>query len=510
MSKLNKKASEGEKLLSHPDLTLNKENGVAFKTGPKVELMLRIVSSLISEAGAYTPGKEMDKELLIAIEKAMCEDPKYILQLAVFARNKLYLRSATTVLLGEYALSAGVSKVPEARKYFFNALQRADDITELLGYILTRKGQIDVPFKGKIPHVVKHSVAEALKKFDAYQLAKYNRSDVEVTLRDAIFLTHPQPDNDEQAKLFASIIDGTLAPPDTWEVHLSRDGSSKETWEGIIPKMGYMATLRNLRNMLESKVNMVPVLRKLSDPSEVLKSKQFPYRFLSAYKELEGVSGASRTLAALSDALDLSAQNVPDFPGISFITCDTSGTMNATLSSKSKMTRKEVGCLFGAMVHKKAEDSIVAAFASEIAPVELSYRDSTFTNMKKLFEANTHGSATNAYKVMDWLIEEKHFVDRIILFSDMLCYSSSTRMAWIAVNNDQNLYLGLKKYRQQINPNVFVYTFDLSSHGSVQFPKDDPKVCVLGGFSDKILNFIPMFERSRADMLAEIESIVPE
>jgi hypothetical protein len=268
----------------------------------------------------------------------------------------------------------------------------------------------------------------------------------------------------------------------------------------------YMALLRNLRNIIRAGVSdkhMKMVVEAIHNPEAVEKSKQFPYRFLSAYKELENEPGSTKVLAALSDAVELSVQNIPEFTGKTFVTCDTSRSMDGAMSSKSKMTRREVGCLFGAMVHKKSEDAITSVFATDFVPVNLNARDSMFTNLKKMFDTDTNGYGTEAWKIMDYLNKHKVFVDRIIMFSDMQCYDAGHHM----YGDERSFYEGLVKYRKNVNKNVFVYSFDLASYGTLQVPNDDPRVCIAGGFSDKVLNFIPMFEGSRTNMLDVIENI---
>jgi len=269
----------------------------------------------------------------------------------------------------------------------------------------------------------------------------------------------------------------------------------------------YMAILRNLRNILDKNVSpkhLEMVCESIRDPVAVAKSKQFPYRFVSAYKELEHEAKASKVLAALSDAVELSVQNIPEFSGKTFVTCDISGSMSSTPSARSKISMKEIGCLFGAIMQKKAADSVVSVFATDHVPISLNSRDSMFTNVRKMLMTDVHGYGTEAYKVMEWLNKNKVFVDRIVVFSDMQCYTTTDGSHF---STHENLYSGLIKYRQTVNKNVFVYSFDLSEYGEVQFPKDDGRVCQIGGWSDKVLSFIPMFERSRIDMLAEIESV---
>lgn len=498
MGKLNQKIGIGKKIMSRPDVTLNKEGGIAFRPEAKVELMLRTVSSLISEGGFYESGEGLDGDLRNTIRSVAAKDPEFILKLALYARKQMYLRTVPMVLMGEYAMLKGKT-VSNSRRYVSETISRADELTELAAYYFANANP---ELKGKLPHVLKHGIADAFNKFNAYQFAKYNREG-ELTLRDVMFLTHPKPKNEEQAAIFKAIADQTLEPPETWEVLISTKGSTRENWEAIVPKMGYMALLRNLRNLIAKKVDMAPVIRKLTDPIEVAKSKQFPYRFYSAYKEIDRVPGSTKVLDAISVAADLSVVNVPVFEGRTFVTCDISGSMSTTVSDRSKMTLKDAGCLFGAIVNSKSADSVVSVFATDHIPVNISRRDSLISNTEKLLRQDTNGCGTNAYKVMDWLIDNKVFVDRIILFSDMQCYNSTRGN----IRSDSNVYSGFIDYRKKVNPKVFMYSFDLASYATTQIPKDTPRVFIGGGFSDKILNLIPMFERSQVDMLAEIESI---
>ena len=119
-----------------------------------------------------------------------------------------------------------------------------------------------------------------------------------VKLRDALFLSHPKPADKAMKLLFDKIASETLEVPYTWEVELSNAGqtgkSKKLVWEELIlsGKVGFMALLRNLRNLLQEGVSgecLHIVCKTLSDRGQVLKSKQMPYRFLSAYRSLMGV-----------------------------------------------------------------------------------------------------------------------------------------------------------------------------------------------------------------------------
>ena len=506
MAKLNTaKKSIGEKILSHPDVTLNEEYGIAFKASEtKTDLMIRTISSLVSENGFYKSGGALNNELLQSIHKVAESDPSFLLKLAKYAREDLYLRTAPVVLMGEFALSGNSAVVPGAYHTISNTIKRADEITELISYVMEQNNARNI-YKGKIPIVIKKGVAEAFNKFDAYNFAKYSAKDKSVSLRDALFITHPRPRDEIQEGIFNKIANNTLEPADTWEVAISKNGSTKEAWESILPSMGYMAILRNCRTFLQKGVDINPVVKIISNPEQVRNSKQFPYRFLSAYKELEHESGSSKLLGALSDAIEISVENIPEFKGKTFVTCDTSGSMDQNVSEKSKMTLKEIGCLFGAMVNKKSNDVITSVFATDHILVSLNPRDSLFTSMKKMFRTNTNGCGTEAWKVMEYLNDNKVFVDRIILFSDMQCYNATPGYGF--GRGTRGFYEGVVKYRQNINKNVFVYSFDLAHYGTLQIPQTDKRTCIAGGFSDKILNFIPLFEEANKDMLKKIEEI---
>uniref|UniRef100_A0A8C1DJR2 TROVE domain-containing protein n=1 Tax=Cyprinus carpio carpio TaxID=630221 RepID=A0A8C1DJR2_CYPCA len=80
-----------------------------------------------------------------------------------------------------------------------------------------------------------------------------------------------------------------LKQPDTWECKLSQEGNKAATWEKLIDgkSLPFMAMLRNLRNMISvgiSEKHHNKILNRLTSKNAVIQSRQFPFRFLSAYK----------------------------------------------------------------------------------------------------------------------------------------------------------------------------------------------------------------------------------
>ena len=276
-------------------LTTNHEGALAWRMTPEWELYTTVVTTMGVEDKFYEGGEERVRRIADLVRKV---EPEFVAQLAVYTREEMHLRSVPLLLLVELAnCHQGDSLVSRA---VGRTIQRADEITELLMCYLWRTGKSDL---SGLSCQLRKGLAEAFNKFDEYQFAKYNRMNRKVTLRDALALVHPKPKDDRQADIFRKIKSDTLETPVTWETELSAVGqrhfdskeekeeAKREVWRKLVQsrRIGYMATLRNLRNMLGLGMDdetMQMVCDYIADPEAVRKSKQLPFRFLSAFLEL--------------------------------------------------------------------------------------------------------------------------------------------------------------------------------------------------------------------------------
>ncbi len=283
----------------------------------------------------------------------------------------------------------------------------------------------------------------------------------------------------------------------------------------------YMAALRNLRNIVEegvSEKHLNMVLKMLSDPNEVRKSKQFPFRFYSAYRMLQDTDldqlAVNRCLEALETALLISADNLPHLPGITFMSADNSGSMDTVISEKSRVARHQIANLLQSIAHKTCDQSITSVFGESFAVAHVSKTDGVITNMEK-FRNTGVGHSTNAYLAIKWLNDKKQNVDRIIIFSDEQCYSTHGSSGWIPGlkmgygDRGQSLSEQFEAYKHNVNPKALLYSIDLAGYGTAQFPMSDKSVVTLAGWSEKLLDFISKFESGRGDALAKIEKLEP-
>lgn len=494
--KFNYPNSPKKEVFTHPKVTTNRAGGVAFITSPKVELYKRIMTYLVGEPQFYISPSEDFAEILELIKVVAKEDPEFILQLAAFARTEMYLRSAPIMLLVEAV------QYPECRifirRYTPEIVKRVDELTEAIAYYTSKYGDIGNKLpKGMLANCLKRGLADSFHSFNTYQFAKYNRPG-KVKLSDVIRITHPKPRSPEENELFKQIRTNTLPTPETWEAYISVHGSTPENWQHISSKMPYMAKLRNLRNFLKNRVKMEPIIEHLTNPVAIKNSRQWPFRFYSAYKALENEGyTASQLMEALQKILEISVENIPKMSGKTFLVADVSGSMDAVISKRSSITRKDISCLMLAMAHKIFTDEVITSvFASNFAVASLSRLDTIMTNMQKLLQIRVGGS-TNAYLSLEWLINQKKNVDRIIIFTDEQCWDTT----WTG----QSLAEQFKIYKRQVNPNAIIYVINLAGYKTVQFPEDEPNAVLIGGWSEKVLHFIRLYEEGGMTAVKAIE-----
>ena len=247
--------------------TINRSGFPAYTMAAREHLVSAVLTTMFGEPKFYGTTDNDIVRLAVQCAKA---DPEFLCKLACYARNEGNLRSVSHVLICVIAHEASTY----TRAAIRNVCIRPDDITEIMACYLSMYGK---PF----PNAMKREIAEVIQKYDEYQLAKYAGEKKSVSLRDVLRITHPVPRNEETAALFRKVLDGTLQTPYTWEKELSARGNTRQVWEELIAsgKVGYMALLRNLRNIVKSGADITPVLTILSDPLRVRKADSCPSGF---------------------------------------------------------------------------------------------------------------------------------------------------------------------------------------------------------------------------------------
>lgn len=490
----------------------NYEGQKAYKTSPEMELYTSVVTASLSNT-FY----EKEQARLARITKLIKRvDPVFVAKLAVYAREKMYLRSIPLVLVTELSkIHSGDSLVSKTAS---RVIQRADEITELLAYYQLANSRSGDKKLNKLSKQIQKGVAKAFNKFDEYQFAKYNRSTA-VTFKDALFLTHPKASSKSQQGLFDRIITDSLEVPYTWEVELSRLGQSefrsktekKEAlaakWTELIKsnKLGYMALLRNLRNILEANVGTEAIeiiARRLADAQEVRRSKQLPFRFLAAYKELESLklNYVSTMINAIEDAIKASAENIAgfDLSTRALIAADVSGSMFSPVGGKSKIRCYDVGLVLSMILASRSSNVSTGIFGDLWKEVNLS-KAGILANVQKLNKIEgSVGYSTNAYKVIDALIREGRAMDKVLIFTDLQLWDS-----YYGGNTLKNSWI---RYKKQVAPQAKLYLFDLVGYGQTPLSIQRDDVYLMAGWSDKIFDVLAAIEAG-GNAISEIKKI---
>ncbi|WP_299766830.1 TROVE domain-containing protein [uncultured Dokdonia sp.] len=479
----------------------NYEGAKAYRLTPKMELYTAVVNSTL-EKTSYEKGQDRLQRIIDLVQK---NDPYFVAQLAVYARQKMYLRSIPIVLAVELSkIHSGDNLVSRTVN---GVIQRADEITELLAYYQVANQRTGTKKLNKLSKQVQKGIVMALNKFDAYQFAKYNRQ-TEVTFKDAIFLTHPKAKDDAQQAIFNHVIQGTLEAPYTWEVELSKLGqqsfkNAKEKqkafttqWEALIDskKLGYMALMRNLRNILQADVSAVHISKiadTLTDPYHVKRSKQFPFRFMAAYQELMSIKSSYTpyVLDALETAIKLSVENIKGFELDTkvVIACDVSGSMMQSISKNSKIQAYDIGLVLGMLLQHKSDNIITGLFGDRWKRYILPKGD-VLSNVMKLKKIEGEvGYSTNGYKVIQDLNSRKRIVDKVMIFTDCQLWNSGH------YNSDAHIATEWKQYKR-IAPNAKLYIFDLMGYKNAPLNITHDDVHLIGGWSDKTFEVLDAIE----------------
>lgn len=461
--------------------TQNKSGHSAYSMTAKSKLVTQVLTSFFNENKFYG---DNSAEMQETIKSVIATDPKFVANLAVFARREFNMRSVSHILIAY--LSHEVNGKPYARKAINSVCVRGDDATEIMACYLDLFGK-------PIPNALKKGIADAMQRFDEYTLAKYKGNGKSVKMRDLLCLCRPTPKNEEQSDMWKRLLNDELETPYTWETELSANGNNASTWENLIDsgKVGYMALLRNLRNILNANPkNVNKVLDTIQNPEMVKRSKQLPFRYLSAYKELENIGG-SRVFDALENAVEASVENMPKLEGTTVIAVDTSGSMSSAISAKSTVKCYEIAMMLGLIANKICENSIFYTFDTSIKKHPVSIRNGV---LYTTIHSASCGGGTRMQLPFAAMIQEKINADRVIVISDNECNGGYWSKPVQSLADE---------YRKLTGNDIWVHAIDLQGYGTQQF--HGKKTNVIAGWSEKVFSFIKLAEQGEGNLERTIE-----
>lgn len=496
-------------VMSRPDpVARTFENAPAVARDAKSELFLLAVTNMVGENTFYESAGRRDERFEQLVRRVAVADPAWFRGFVSWLRNEANMRTASVVAAVE---GAAAMRAIGGGRVLFEALSRADEPGEALAYWLARYGR-------RIPKPVKRGIADAaVRLYSEFNFLKWDSERSDVRFADVIELTRPNPAGMSQNQLFRYILDarhghnaiadgkvyhghlplitkqvawrgnaalpklelGTLLDPEilrgaglTWEDVMSALGDKvgkAKLWEALIPSMGYMALLRNLRNFDQAGVSdqvAQKVLAKLTDPDQVRRSRQFPLRFLSAYREAPSL----RWGYGLETALDLSTGNLPVLPGRTLVLVDMSGSMDANLSARSSVSRRDAAAVFAvALAKRNPAGTDLVQFGTRAERVVFSVGDSALkiasTKFRGMGGTHTRAAAQQFYAGHD----------RVIILTDEQSHDGDPTAV--------------------IPSSVPCYTWNLAGYRFGSTPAGRGNRHTFGGLNDAAFKIVPLLER---------------
>lgn len=522
------------------------EGAPGYKRDPRGELFMLGAGRFYGEQTFYDgahDGAIRFRELVHDVAKL---DPAWLAQFLEWLRSEANIRTAAIVGAVEYvramqqpeaagAYARACSNGHTARAVVRSVLRRADEPGEMIAYYRSRYGR-------SIPIAVKRGIADALvgygpdrpPLYSEYTLLKYDTASHGYRFGDVVDIvcpatTHPEVRGTSLGSLFEHAIDRrhgrdyvggsalygmtfpmlhmnavvrsqadanprVLLEPRrlkaaglTWEDALSLAGKRighKELWESLIDAdaLGYMAMIRNLRNMDEagiSKAHAKKVVEMIEDPERVKGSRQLPFRFLSAYH----AAPSDRWKQALTEALDYSTANIPKLTGRTLVLVDTSASMGGRLSDRSGVRYVDAAALFGVALARNASKVDLYGFGDGVFQHELDYGGSVLGQtqqfVRRVGEAG-HGTQIAASIQRTYA---KH--DRVVIFTDM--QTMPGRHTWY----------GMGDVSSAVPADVPLYAWNLAGYEASMMPTGSANRHEFGGFSDSAFTVMQTLESGR-------------
>ena len=541
----------------HVPSETNKMGSAAYKLDPKEELVSTVLTTFVQKS-YYESEKEIMKRIRKAVEAC---DPKFVAQTALYTRREANMRTSSHVLAAE--LSPRLSGVEWGKRFYNQIAVRVDDMSEILSYY-------EIVMKQKsIPNAMRKGFKIKLEGLDPYLIDKYKMLGRDISLIDLVNRMHPVPTqkNIEAYKLLmtakgkgldalygSKILEKEMSKAGQAVKGVTRtkkevDTAKKEAIEetlGNVKGMPIFNLIRNLRNiMLYAPDSVGEAIKQLTNPETISKSRLLPFRFLSAYIEVNKMShdlkaGASSTivfedekqsrtasvsefndskklvLKALEVAVELACVNIPDLEGRVAILIDHSGSMrgdgggSSLVSALSRTKSSDIANVFASMLLTKQPSVYVGLFGDRLIQYKVDRSMGILEMSKDMHRKGSMcggGTEHGVYDFFEEIVASKVPVDNIIVFSDMVIGERCSWYGMTTIRGQGRFQEVFKSFRKQFPATKVVSVNIHQTEGTTVFNKNFG-VTQVAGWSEKIFDVIADGSVGYKSIIEEIEKIV--
>jgi 60 kDa SS-A/Ro ribonucleoprotein len=547
-----------------PNTVTNHQGGTGYKQSDEIALISLLATGI--QGRYYEMEKDREARLESLIASLSKKDPLLVAKMIIYARTTMGQRSVTHLAAVYFAKYVGgkefAKKFFSKRSRSKNeggVIFRIDDMLEIAACYFTKN-------EGKaLSNAIKRGFRDAIENSDSYELAKYKGEGRGVSLIDLVNLVHPSEttkngsvwvnaaayekavkgtkfgknteanakvmetkngevlipalhalvlgllkqtntvedkNTDAGQKVAAKVKAGTITKEEA-EDEL-RDAKSENYAELIkTKKIGYLALLRNLRNIISTDTKLVdPACELLTDESFVRRSMVFPHQIDLAADVIQNeTSGADsrKVVTALNKAYELSIPNLADMNlmGNTAVVFDTSGSMHSggmAVNGKGRTYAPiEKAALIGATLGK-GMNADVFQFASYTQELKFNPGDTVFSIKNGFMSHNGevgHGTAFDS--IFETFNKMGKIYERIFIISDLQGGDECLKGSQYA------------KYCSRAG-NPYLYTIDLQGYGSNMF-KENNRLFQLAGYSAAIYETAKKYEIDPQALLNEVKAI---
>lgn len=509
-----------------PD-TVNRQGHAAYALDSWLRL-LTMLNTLKLENQFYRSESETMRELKTLVDTCAKEDPYLVAQCIVYSRCVGEGMRSVNHLAASY-LAPHCGGLYWAKRFYSlwnkktqsgGTVFRPDDMAEIIACFSALN-------KTKATNSMKKGFAAAIENMDAHQILKYKKA-----LVDVINLVHPDPKkssalvevNGEKVNIIDAVIKGLSVSADTWEVAQSDAGqevakavkegkidetkakeilkeAKAENWDGLLTegKLGILAALRNIRNMMNtvSKGKTFDTLCELlSNPDAIRQGKIMPYQIDLANEVVTtefNNSEARKISQALLRGYETAVPNLAEMlPGRNLVIVDMSGSMSANVVDPVRKTKYVSSCLdkaalIGATI-AKATNADIIRFGSGAEYVNWNANSDVFSIAKGMKKDMGMTSLSAAW---DIAAKSGKKYDRVFILSDNEC-------------NRGNSYSSYMTYVKKVG-SPYVYSVDMAAYGTTQLAGD--KVRFYYGYGYAMFDDIAKSEFNPAYHLEKVRKI---
>jgi hypothetical protein len=495
----------------------NHQGGSGYQYDPKSELVSILATGLDNKY--YEKLGERETRFANVIAEVAKTDKLFAAKAMVYARSVMGQRTVTH--FGAVELAKALAGDSLGTRFFSKRARKAnaggiiyrlDDMLEIAACYQARN-----PGK-QLSNAIKKGFKAALEAADEYELAKYQAKNRDLSLVDIVNLVHPKP-SEKMVPVFAKLMKGELKQFNTVEDKNTKAGQEvaakvkageitaeeatvelnavkEDNFAELIEtrKIGYLALIRNLRNILKTGAKAEVVngtCELLTDKAMIKQSLVFPHQIDLALEIMLDEFGASKAkpfIKALNTAYELAIPNLTELftGGRTAVVFDTSGSMSTPIALTAGKRGSEAAVAKASLIAATLAKGIgadVYHFASSCEQIKFNPLDSVNTIKNHLAgHQGRVGHGTDFGSIFSKLGSN---YDRVFIISDMQGVD----------------YVPSGKYA-----NMHIYSVDICGYGTTMF-KPGSKVYKIFGYSSDIYELIKKVEIDPQALIKEIEKI---